>query len=249
MRVKAPVQHARHVPKARRLPVRDEEYLPRDLQGRVVRARKRRVRELVELAPHGGPWHGGLVRGVLPVRQDLLRVRRRGNVGPEWARERGRDAPALRRRVDGGEPDVEFVLETLEVLLRVRDEAVSGKQMRVRAVADIRPVEEVRVVADLDVRLAALPRLEEPCDELPVTRPRGGRGEIGARSKRDALDEEARRGLTRRCLLGGVRQCRDLPGRLPRGRSPLLWPWTRYTGPLLSQVQVIARRRQSSHCH
>ena len=65
---------------------------------------------------------------------------------------------------------MEFVLEALEVLLRVRDEAISGKQMRVRAVADIRPVEEVSVVADLPVGLAAFPDVVKAGGALPVSR-------------------------------------------------------------------------------
>ncbi len=211
VRVEEPVHDARQVPEPRRLPVRDEEHLPRDLQRRVVLTRERRVCELVELAPHGRPRDGRLVSGVLPVRLDLVSIRGRGDVRPERARKRGGDTSALRRRVDGGEPDVELVLEALDVLLGVRDELVGGEEVCVGAVADVRPVEEVRVVADLNVRLAALPRLEKPRNELSVAGP--GRG-IGPQCERDALDRKTQKGLTRRCLLAVVRQCRDRPCRL-----------------------------------
>ena len=52
-------------------------------------------------------------------------------------------------------------------------EAVRRKEVRVRAVPDVRPVEEVSIVADLDVTLSALPCLEEPGEELAVSRPAG----------------------------------------------------------------------------
>ena len=53
---------------------------------------------------------------------------------------------------------------------RGRDEFVCCKDMGVRDVAYVSPVEEVGVVSDLEVRLATLVDLVNPVHELTVTR-------------------------------------------------------------------------------
>ena len=49
-------------------------------------------------------------------------------------------------------------------------EFVCSEKMCVCDVADVCPVEKVRVVANLPMCLAALPCIEETCDALPIAR-------------------------------------------------------------------------------
>lgn len=149
---------AREIPEGDGLSVGNEESLSRD--GHVASLDELLVGvELVEAVATGEEGGVGL-GGVLEGRVDRLLELEEGRraVG------RGREETARDVLVDGGDSGVERLAGHLLV------EALGGDEVGVHDVVDVGPVEEVGVVADLEVGLARLEDVEDSRESLTVAR-------------------------------------------------------------------------------
>lgn len=163
---------ARKVPEVDWLAVRDKERLSRNLKRRLCRTCERVLRELVEATATECARRCRCECGILPSCLDQFGIGGRLDVGPKRACFRRGDAVCTRRERDGRQVFLRNLLHQLrrELFGNILVELVGGEQVRVRDIADVRPVEQVRVVADLPVRLPTLPDIEEASDALSVAR-------------------------------------------------------------------------------
>ena len=122
----------------------------------------------------------------------------------------------------------------------MRDELVGCKDVRIRNVADICPVEEVGVVTNLEVRAALFEDLGEARDSLAVT---WSVGEIvlSVVIMWSTPLENCR--LTQRCPRDEGQQSVSRQSRWPRGRAPRLLPWIRCTHRAAFRETEFARQR------
>lgn len=173
--VEAVPDRARVVPEVYRLPVGDEERLPGNLHWRGFCAREPVLRELVEAAFADCPLVGGFGVGIGPVRCELVGIRGKGDVRAQRARFGRGDAVLTCRESDGR------VVSRCNIVTLFRGQwacgggrdsvkLVGGEEMSMCNVADVCPVKQISVVADLPVCLTALPYVKKACDTLPVSR-------------------------------------------------------------------------------